>query len=336
MDLPAFTEILEAQGHVFTRRQVLDLGGDESFVRRMIRRREWSIVHPGVMIDHTGQPTRLQREWAATLYYAPSALTGPSALRRHGVRTGRDDDGPEARIHVAVDRDRRVTELPGTRVTRMAGFDRHALANLSPPRVRLEHVVLDLAAESDDDLGAIAVLADACQSRRTTAARLLAALEARPRLRRRRVIRRVLIDVASGTNSVLEWLYLNRVERPHALPAAGRQRVVKERRGTSYRDVEYPLWGLVVELDGRIGHELARDRWDDLDRDVDAAAGGVITVRLGWRQVAEACRTAIAMTQILTARGWPGAWSACSPACPTTFRGALLSPGDSHAPHTPT
>jgi hypothetical protein len=229
-----------------------------------------------------------------------------------------------------------VTELPGIRVTRMAGFDRHALANLSPPRVRLEHVVLDLAGESDDDLGAIAVLADACQSRRTTAARLLAALEARPRLRRRRVIRRVLIDVASGTNSVLEWLYLNRVERPHALPAAGRQRVVKERRGTSYRDVEYPLWGLVVELDGRIGHELARDRWDDLDRDVDAAAGGVITVRLGWRQVAEACRTAIAVTRILTARGWPGAWSACSPACPTTFRGALLSPGDSHAPRTPT
>jgi hypothetical protein len=315
MDLRTFARLLEHQEHVFARHQVFDHGGDESLIRRMIRRREWSIVHPGVMVDHTGEPTRLQQEWAATLYYAPAALTGLSALRRHGVRTGRDGVGGEPGIHVAVDRERRVAELPGVRITRMSDFELRVLANLSPPRVRLEHVVLDLAADAPDDLGAIAVLADACQSRRTTASRLLTVLEVRPRVRRRRLITRVLVDVANGTNSALEWLYLNRVERPHGLPAARRQRTIRQRNTSGYRDVEYPAWGVIVELDGRIGHELARDRWDDLDRDLDAAAGGMITLRLGWRQVVDPCHAAVAVARILRGRGWPGAWSACSPAC---------------------
>lgn len=284
MDLHAFAALLERQQHVFTRHQVQALGADENLIRRMIRRREWSIVHPGVMVDHTGEPTRLQLEWAAVLYYAPAALTGRPALLRHGVRTGREGAGAEPAIHVAVDRGRRVAPVPGIRVTRMADFDLRALANLSPPRVRLEHVVLDLAAGADDDTDAIAVLVDACRSRRTTATRLLTTLEERPRLRRRRLIKRVLIDVSEGTNSVLEWLYLNRVERPHSLPTARRQRRITQRGASGYRDV-------------------------------DAAVDGMITVRLGWRQVAEPCRTADAMARILMARGWSGTRSACSPAC---------------------
>jgi hypothetical protein len=63
MDVRAFEELLERQEHVFTRRQVLAVGCDQGLIRRMLRRREWSIVYPGVMVDHTGEPTRLQREW---------------------------------------------------------------------------------------------------------------------------------------------------------------------------------------------------------------------------------------------------------------------------------
>jgi len=220
MDWDAFEELIERQDHTFARRQVLALGGDEGLIRRMLRRREWSVVHPGVMVDHTGPPTLLQHEWAAVLYYSPAVLSGRSALKRHGVRTGRDDMRPDAGIEIAVDRGRRVRALPGVRITRISDFDLRVLPNLSPPRLRLEHVVLDLASEAEDDPGAVAVLADACQSRRTTAARLMAALEHRPRLRRRRFIRRVLADIVAGTNSVLEWLYLIRIERPHRLPAA--------------------------------------------------------------------------------------------------------------------
>ena len=59
MDMTAFQELVGRQGHVFARRQVLALGGDEALIRKMLRRREWSVVFPGVMVDHTGEPSRL-------------------------------------------------------------------------------------------------------------------------------------------------------------------------------------------------------------------------------------------------------------------------------------
>jgi hypothetical protein len=318
MNRDEFEAILHRQDRVFTRTQVLDLGASESLIRRMIRRREWVVVHPGVMIDHTGALTGRQREWAAVLHYAPAALTGHSALRAAGVRTGRDGverDGGDQPIEIAVDRCRRVEPLAGVKVTRMTDLEGRALAHTSPPRVRLEHVVLDLAAAATNDTGAVAILADACQSRRTTARRLLDALAGRQRIRRRPLIERVLHDVAAGATSALEWLYLTRVERPH-LPGARRQRRIVQRGRTGYRDVEYPAWGVVVELDGRLGHTRARDRWDDLERDVDTAVSGLLTLRLGWRQVVEPCRTAAAVAQILRTRGWRGALSACAePGC---------------------
>ncbi len=95
--------------------------------------------------------------------------------------------------------------------------------NLSPPRVRYEHAAIDVAAGSLDDFAAVAVLAQAVQSRRTTARRMLAAMEERERLPRRAWVAGVLCDVSEGTCSVLERGYLTRVERPHGLPRGRRQ-----------------------------------------------------------------------------------------------------------------
>ena len=50
--------------------------------------------------------------------------------------------------------------------------------NLTPPRVRIKHAVLQLAAECRDEVEAAALLADAVQARRTTAGRLLTASDA--------------------------------------------------------------------------------------------------------------------------------------------------------------
>jgi hypothetical protein len=114
---------------------------------------------------------------------------------------------------------------------------------------------------------------------------------------------------------VLEHRYLTRVERPHGLPTAKRQRVVRRGRTVAYRDVEYLLLATVVELDGRLGHEASADRWADLDRDLGAAREGRTTVRLGWGQIADPCRTAAAVTAILRLRGWTGAARSCSSGC---------------------
>jgi hypothetical protein len=315
MDQTGIAHVLFVQDGVISRRQVLAHGGDDNDIERLLRGRVWARVHPGVYVEHTGPLTLSQREWAAVLFAAPAALSGWSALSRHGVRTGSDRAGLRGTVEVAVDHGRVIVPPPGVRVVRMRRFRDRVQPHLSPPRIRLEHAVLDAAA-STDDLGAVAVIADACGSRRTTPARLLHALDERARMRRRGLLREILVDVAAGTQSVLEWMYLTRVERPHGLPVARRQRAVRAGRASAYRDVEYLEAGTIVELDGRLGHELAADRWADLARDVEAAADGEITVRLGWRQVLDPCRTAGAVAQILVARGWTSTLRPCSEQCP--------------------
>jgi hypothetical protein len=182
------------------------------------------------------------------------------------------------------------------------------LWNVGPPRVRYEHAVLDVAAARPSDLDAIAVLADACGSRRSTAERLIRTLEDRPRQGRRSWLVDVLGDVAAGTCSVLEHGYLVRVERPHGLPRGRRQACHRHAGEQLYRDVSYDDQTTLVELDGRLFHTSTRQRDRDLDRDLEAAAlEASETLRLSWGQVFDRpCRTAHAVGRVLRRRGWTG------------------------------
>ena len=272
---------------------------------------QWARVHPGVYVDHTGPLAWHQRAWAAVLYAAPAALAGRSALRAHGVR-GHDADD----IHVVVSQRRKVRPRPGVRIERLTHFDRAVQANLSPPRVRVEHAIVRVASESPTDDAAVGVLADGCQSRRTTAARLADELRISPRLPRRSLLLAIVDDVATGAFSVLERRYLLHVERAHGLPRARRQHQDPVRSAAAQRDVEYVEQALLLELDGRLGHEWALGRWDDLDRDLDAAASGRLTLRAGWGQVLQPCRLARMLSLVLTARGWSGTAHACGRHCP--------------------
>jgi hypothetical protein len=332
MDLTIVDRLLFLQDGVISRRQVLGAGGDDNDIERMLRRRVWSRIHPGVYVDHTGVPTQDQREWAAVLHYDPAALAGRSALRRYGVRTGTDRPADNGIIEIAVDHTRNVTDVPGVMVARMRHFSKRVMTNLSPPRLRLEQAVLDVVDAAPDETLAVAVIADACRSRRTNVDRLLAALDGRGRMRHRTMVHRILADASAGIHSMLEWMYLTRVERRHRLPTAKRQRIVRKGKTAAYRDVDYRELQTIVELDGRLGHELTLDRWADLERDVDAAVDGRLTVRLGWRHVVEPCRTAVAVDGILRARGWSGSAAPCSPACPITLRGGSPATSASDPP----
>jgi hypothetical protein len=303
-------ELLSVQSGVIARRQALGCGLKSHDVRRLLRRREWATVHPGVYVVHTGPPTWLQRAWAAVLITDQAALCHRSAMRAAAGPGTRDaaDDGP---IHIAVDRSRTVEPPPGVVRHYVTGLQGRVQWNASPPRVRIEEAVLDLAAAASDDFAAIAALADAVQSRLTTAPRILEALQSRSRISRRDFLARVLADVAAGSCSVLEQGYLERVERAHGLPAGSRQ-VRASARGPIYRDVEYPLFGTVVELDSRLFHDSPRARDRDLDRDLDAAVDGKVTVRLGWGQVfGRQCETAPRIGRILQSRGWRGRPTPC-------------------------
>ncbi|SDS37052.1 hypothetical protein SAMN04488570_1731 [Nocardioides scoriae] len=309
-------DLLCRQDGVVTREQLRALGAGEHDIRRWLRRRDLVVVHPGVYVDHTGPLTWRQRAWAATLAVGPAALHGVSALRAaHGVvRPGGREDGP---IHVAVEHDRRVRPPEGVVLHRTRGLGGRVRWSASPPCVRPEEAVLDVAAEARDDHTAVAVLADAVQSRVTTTSRLQQALAGRPRMARRHFVGEVLADVGTGACSVLERAYLVDVERAHRLPRGDRQApTVVGRPGA--RDVTYRTRGLVVELDGRLGHSTAADRDRDLQRDLDAAAcADLRTVRLGWGQVlGRPCATAGLVATLLGSSVTP------CPRCSTTGRTA--------------
>lgn len=325
MDDKALARQLRRQEGVVTRQQLRECGVSDSDVERMIRRRELTRIGPRLFVNHTGALTWDQRAWAAVLSYAPAALAGRSALQAHGLRG--HDRGKNSPIVVCVDRTRSIRRRPGVHVLQLKDFEARSQMSLSPPRLRVEHALLWEASAQEKPVRALAILADAVQQGATTPGRLADALALHPVLRHRQLLLEILRDVARGAYSVLEQRYLVDVERPHGLPTADRQRRVKPGRTVAYRDVDYVELGTGVELDGRIGHEDALDRWADLDRDLDAVTAGQLTLRAGWAQVLEPCRLAIVVGDVLTARGWSDQLTSCGPDCLVADRTTGLVPG---------
>jgi len=238
--MPVFAgEFLSLQAGVIARRQLVSRGWADHDIARMLRRRLWASVFDGVYVDHTGELSWLQRAWAGVLFSWPSALSHASALTvadGPGRRSADDD-----KVHIVVERDRRLVRPPGIELHRRGAFDKHVQWNLGPPRVRYEQAAIAVATSADSEYAAVAALSQAVQSRRTTARRMLSAMEERERLARRKWVAGVLRDIDEGTCSVLEHGYLTRVERPHHLPRGRRQLAGVGKTGRIYRDVAYHL-----------------------------------------------------------------------------------------------
>jgi hypothetical protein len=308
-------EVLLSQDGVIARFQVLAAGESSRDIKRRLERREWSRVHPGVYVNHTGPPTWNQLAWAAVLFYWPAALEGSSALNAYGVRGHKPREG--APISVCVDRTRTVRRRVGITVYQLANVEALCKTHMAPPRQSLEHALLGVASRKRRLDASVATLADAVQDGRTTATRLRTAVALRPKLRHRRLFREVLGDVDAGVRSVLEYRYLKSVEQAHRLPRGERQQswVLGGKRG--YPDVEYEDMNVLVHLDGRIGHTDSLDRWADFDRDLAGFVDSVISVRVGWGQVLDPCRLAASIAALLQKRGWSGHPQPCSPVCTT-------------------
>lgn len=121
---------------------------------------------------------------------------------------------------------------------------------------------------------------------------------------------------------MLEHGYLTKVERAHGLPAGRRQSPRTGSTGNQFRDVEYEAYGLVVELDGALGHDSWRDEARDTDRELDDLARlGSVTARLRFHQVFDTpCQTARRVGRILTRNGWPGNLRPCGDTCEASDR----------------
>lgn len=305
MELTDLTDLLAVQSGIVARRQVLELGGSAGDIKRWVRRRDLVAVHLGVYAGHTGELGWDARAWAAVQRYWPAALALQSAI----------DDGGEA-IHVAIDAGRSTpVPTPGIVVHRWQGVDERVQWTRSPPRQRLEDAVLARCARLDR-VRAVALISEVCRERRTTPGRLLARLAELPALKDRGFLCGVLADVERGASSMLERSFIRNVEEAHALPRSERQVSVWTAQGRIWRDLRWRAFGVVGELDGRIGHERSVDRWADQDRDLDAALEQLITIRLGWRHSEhEPCRTAVRLGRLFNTRGWDGRPRRCRLGC---------------------
>lgn len=289
---------LDQQHGVVSRTQLLDLGLKPHDIARLLRRRELALLRPGVYVDHTGVPTWWQRAWAAVLHcrtttgdpqrdHGSAALGGLSAVLAAEGLAGRDVAAGAAPIEVVVADERRPRGGRDLRVRRSSASLERVHWQLSPPRLRYEPAVLELAARRTRVVDTVGELARALGTRRTTPVRLLEQLDQLATLPGRGELRSILTDLSEGTCSVLEHAYQTLVERAHGLPPAVRRERSRSRTGMVYRDA---------------------------DRDLVAAVAGRSTVRLTWGQVCDRpCWTAAMVAALLHVTPRP-----CSPHCPAT------------------
>lgn len=297
----------EVQANVVSREQVLGLGVSRHVIERLLVTDRWRAVATGIYHTVPAEPTWHSLAWAGALIGGGRARMGPRASAYlHQVF-----DVAPMPIDILVPIDRYTQRSGPWEFRRERTGARRSESRGALPRLSVEDTVLDLCASCRDG-EAVALLATAVQRRLTTPARLVKSMSLRSRQRHRRMIADVLADIEQGAESRLELSYLRQVERPHGLPQGQRQ---KRRHGLQYKsDVGYDEYALLVELDGRLGHQGA-DRFRDMERDNRFAALSWTTLRYGWFDVVERpCVVARQVAEVLTVRGWPGPVTRC-PRC---------------------
>jgi hypothetical protein len=312
---PPWQEVARPQCGVVSRAQALTAGLSGRQVDWLVRSGRWTRLVAGVYATHTGPLSDEARVWAALLHAGPGATAGGrTALWLWGVL-----DAPAPLVAVCVPAGRTPTGRPGTSIRRRRELETLRHPTVSPPRLRVEEAVLDVADTAPRVEDVVDVVVRAVQRRLTTAARLRDALSRRGRHRWRRLLGLVLEDVVTGVRSALEREYLRTVERAHALPAgrydAAEDVVERRRRRRRYRDVTYEPWALVAELDGAEAHPPEK-RHREHRRDNAVTVSGRSSLRYGWRDVAgDPCAVAQEVSDALRVRGWGGRAQPCGPRC---------------------
>ena len=266
---PAWLALLALQCGVVSRRQALCHGLNLDAIEYRLRSGRWRAAHRGVYATFNGPLSREAVLWAAVLRAGPeAALSHQTAAELLGLTDQRSHV-----IHLTVPLGRHPEPIRGAVVHRSGRISAATHPTQLPPRTRVEETTIDLtqsAATFDD---AYAWLCRAIGGRLTIAARLRAALEARPKVRWRTGLTIALAEADSGVHSLLESRYVNNVEVPHGLPAATRQARTARTPLSRYVDNLYDEAGLVVELDGRVAHGIAERRADVRRDNAHAAVG---------------------------------------------------------------
>ena len=292
------------QAGVVTYEQAVGSGLGRHSIQRLLQSASWRRIARGCYLTVPMEPPWNALAWGGVLLGGPGARMGPesSAFLHHLTETA--PARPDVLVPWARPREisgpwRFVRERDGARASRSVG---------DPPRLGVESTVLDLAS-SRDEPAVVGLVTTAVQRRLTTVDRLRTELGNRTRHPHRRLLHNLLADVADGVESPIELRYLRDVERAHGLPRAARQRRSLRHRS----DVDYGEYLVLVELDGRAGHE-GTGRFRDMRRDNRfALVLGQLTLRYGWHDLTVSpCAVAFEVFSALELRGFGGAFRRCA------------------------
>ena len=277
--------LASVQCGVFTRRQVLDVGGDDDLICRRLRQRRWDRVGPGVYALPGSPPTWHQRLWIARLAADPFAVVSHESAAAFHAWPG-FPSGPV------------VLLVPHGRHPRVEGATLHETRDLwLVDTMLIDHLIVTTPARTLLDLAGSGVsfgrlclaLDHGLTHRELTYAAIQTELSAQARQGKRgvRLLAKVL-DSRLGEpvkQSQLERKHFEldaRFGGPRPLPQwpyPGRQQV------NGCADAGFPDALLAIETDGRKWHTRVADLKRDHHRDAEAGRAGVQVLRLLYEDV---------------------------------------------------
>ncbi|GAA5124898.1 hypothetical protein GCM10023339_47170 [Alloalcanivorax gelatiniphagus] len=266
--------VASGQGGVLSLAQLRHLGVTRHQVRAQVAAGRWRRVHSQVVAVHLGPLPVLGTLWAAVLEGGPQAyLDGASALLAEGL-TGFTWDV----VRVSVPMASRARAAPGLQVVRTRRHDPRVVVRSGVPRARPDVAAVHAAIWARSDKQAALLLTMPVQQRLTTAERIGQSLLAVHRDNRRRLMHATVLDLIDGVRSISEAEFAAECRR-RGLPEPTRQVVRRGKDGTSYLDVCWEEWGVVVEVDG-IQHTWATNVVHDALRHNAVTLDGSVVLRL--------------------------------------------------------
>lgn len=289
--------LAESQAGVVTIEQVRAAGVPLHVIKRLIRDEVWFPISRGVYRIGRFEYGWESRAWAGVLIGGEGAMLGGTAA---GYLWDLMDQPPEE-IRVKVHFDCRPRNREPWVFQRSR---RIAKSHGEPPRLSLPDTLIDLWRDEPDNMARW--VGTAVRVHKTSITSILHAVEGYPGLPGRAALITMLEDQKRGVHSRLEKEYEQRVERPHGLPRGERQK-----RSGKYRiDVCYGK--LIVELDGRLGHD-GESRFRDMERDNYHLLQGKVTLRFGWHDVTRrACEVSRQVSSVLAFLSQPVETRMCS------------------------
>jgi very-short-patch-repair endonuclease len=258
----------------------------EGQLRWQVESGRWQKPARGVVVAQSGPLTDQQIFRAALLRAGPQAvLAGLTAARLEGFKGFADKaSSGHTPVHVLAPAGyKRRASPPGLVVIthytrRLTSQDVHPFRE--PRRTRLARSLVDAAAWMPTDRGAMAVLAAGVQQRLVRAGDLLQVADSIETLHRRKLIRETIGDIAGGSQALSELDFTRQVIRAFRLPEPSRQTARRDAKGRRrWTDVAWDSYQIVVEIDGAQHTEDPRQRWDDMERDIDLTLDGCQTLR---------------------------------------------------------